>query len=440
MQMLKSSIGALTFSMFVLFFPTKGFSWGDEGHSIVAKIAHDILTEQSKTDPAAAKALATVKSILGNTSFESAATWPDDVKSKSRKCTEAPYIKDPNHGVGDKKGQSSAICDAYKYTAAWHFINTSEAEYRFPEKGQGGNYFKGDMVILIKGISHSLKGEPAPVLNEVTSYSNWKRECLKKPVHNSSQSQSQSQSQNCKKEALEFLIHFMGDIHQPLHSGGTCDLGGNTQHVTFFGEEEDKGAHWCPKDAPNHATCAHHELHQAWDTNLWVKSPKNGFKSIDEYTSRIVKSESKKQKSTDAKGCVTTQPSSAVKIDEPNGPISWANESVCYMEQVYSFPDDSVGLSAKDTSTRNVAGISNQNSSLTVKDRAPAAADRIRNRCRADHQVGQDRDKHFSAIKMDQRYFEANISTINERLYWGGHRLAQLLKDIYKNGDRVSDF
>ena len=30
-----------------------------------------------------------------------------------------------------------------------------------------------------------------------------------------------------QKEALYFLIHFVGDIHQPLHTGFTSDRGGN---------------------------------------------------------------------------------------------------------------------------------------------------------------------------------------------------------------------
>eukprot|EP00897_Mesotaenium_endlicherianum_P002093 jgi/Mesen1/1911/ME000143S00961 len=36
-------------------------------------------------------------------------------------------------------------------------------------------------------------------------------------------------------EALMFLSHFVGDIHQPLHVGFTGDLGGNTIHVKWFG-------------------------------------------------------------------------------------------------------------------------------------------------------------------------------------------------------------
>ena len=36
-----------------------------------------------------------------------------------------------------------------------------------------------------------------------------------------------------RKEALLFLIHFVGDMHQPLHSSDNKDKGGNDVHVVF---------------------------------------------------------------------------------------------------------------------------------------------------------------------------------------------------------------
>src|SRR5215469_2547710 len=38
-----------------------------------------------------------------------------------------------------------------------------------------------------------------------------------------------------RKEALMFLIHFIGDMHQPLHSSDNKDKGGNDTHVVFNG-------------------------------------------------------------------------------------------------------------------------------------------------------------------------------------------------------------
>jgi hypothetical protein len=51
-----------------------------------------------------------------------------------------------------------------------------------------------------------------------------------------------------RREALMFLIHFIGDMHQPLHSSDKDDKGGNDTHVVFF-------------DRPTN-------LHSVWDGGL----------------------------------------------------------------------------------------------------------------------------------------------------------------------------
>jgi hypothetical protein len=51
-----------------------------------------------------------------------------------------------------------------------------------------------------------------------------------------------------RAEALRFLIHFAGDLHQPLHVSDNHDRGGNQTQVQFFG----KGSN----------------LHQVWDGEL----------------------------------------------------------------------------------------------------------------------------------------------------------------------------
>ena len=51
-----------------------------------------------------------------------------------------------------------------------------------------------------------------------------------------------------RAEALRFLIHFMGDLHQPLHVADNGDRGGNQRAVVFLG----------------HAT----DLHKVWDGEL----------------------------------------------------------------------------------------------------------------------------------------------------------------------------
>jgi hypothetical protein len=45
-----------------------------------------------------------------------------------------------------------------------------------------------------------------------------------------------SSSRQERIEALMFLVHFVGDIHQPLHCADRNDAGGSQLPVTFFGE------------------------------------------------------------------------------------------------------------------------------------------------------------------------------------------------------------
>lgn len=57
-----------------------------------------------------------------------------------------------------------------------------------------------------------------------------------------------SSSKSERLEALKFLVHFIGDVHQPLHTINNNDKGGNTIRVTFFGQSMN--------------------LHHLWDTGI----------------------------------------------------------------------------------------------------------------------------------------------------------------------------
>ena len=47
-----------------------------------------------------------------------------------------------------------------------------------------------------------------------------------------------------KQLALRFIVHLVGDLHQPLHVGRCCDKGGNDVKVTFFGKPTNLHALW----------------------------------------------------------------------------------------------------------------------------------------------------------------------------------------------------
>lgn len=104
----------------------------------------------------------------------------------------------------------------YKHTASWHFLNLP--------LGLGHDEF----VKYVKGLNNDniytaiLKSE----------------ETLK----------NDSADIKTRQEALKFLIHFLGDVHQPMHISRKEDKGGNMIQVRFDG----KGTN----------------LHSLWDSNL----------------------------------------------------------------------------------------------------------------------------------------------------------------------------
>src|SRR5262245_27160798 len=47
-----------------------------------------------------------------------------------------------------------------------------------------------------------------------------------------------------KQLALRFIVHLVGDLHQPMHAGKCCDKGGNDVKVTWMGKPTNLHAVW----------------------------------------------------------------------------------------------------------------------------------------------------------------------------------------------------
>ena len=70
-----------------------------------------------------------------------------------------------------------------------------------------------------------------------------------------------------KTQAFKFVIHSVGDLHQPLHVADNGDTGGNTRHVIFRGHPDN--------------------LHWVWDTGLLQHINRNPAAFAAELASRI---------------------------------------------------------------------------------------------------------------------------------------------------------
>jgi len=105
-------------------------------------------------------------------------------------------------------------------------------------------------------------------------------------------------------EALKFLVHFTGDIHQPLHVGFKGDEGGNTIRGTFEGSSD--------------------SLHYVWDTDMIEKHLNDDFNNDqDQYVQYL-----QQQLSSAFSGNVSTWqycPDSSGSC-----PDTWASDTVQY--------------------------------------------------------------------------------------------------------------
>jgi hypothetical protein len=120
-----------------------------------------------------------------------------------------------------------------------------------------------------------------------------------------------NQEANFKKrqKALKYLIHFVGDLHQPLHAGDNHDRGGNDVQVEFLGQTINPYNHkpW--------------NLHAVWDSGILEKRDKDP----QSYADRL-------------NGWLHSQPEGAFR----DGSVTdWAMESHnIARDHVYLLPED----------------------------------------------------------------------------------------------------
>ena len=105
----------------------------------------------------------------------------------------------------------------WAHTKPWHFVDIPDGEdYSTVEHSH-----EGDIVTAITDMVQVLK--------------------------------SRTSSATDKENALKFIVHFVGDMHQPLHVGRPEDRGGNSTRVVFEGRNTN--------------------LHALWDSILIAKTP-----------------------------------------------------------------------------------------------------------------------------------------------------------------------
>lgn len=198
----------------------QAFGWSQEGHSIIAEIA------QQRLSDAAANA---VRQVLKGRSLASIASWADDIR------------------------------DVRPDTYNWHFVDIPLDASSYDEARDCKDSVKGDCIV-----------------HELTRLRNDLR-CMRGTQ---------------QVEALKFAVHFVGDIHQPLHTVLEA-RGGNDIPVTLLMHGRKSCSGEC-KPTPVRTN-----FHAAWDAGLiqqtvwdwgayvdllengWLKTPEAKLPGVD---------------------------------------------------------------------------------------------------------------------------------------------------------------
>jgi len=241
-------------TLLILSLAPSAHAWGPTGHRVVAEIAQRHLT------PAAQ---AKVSSLLDGRTLADVANWPDDLRSDPR-------------------------FDKYK---PLHFatVKNGVVSYRNAEKAPCG-----DLVVAIDAFSAFLRTSSREALYAVKALSD-KSDGTGQGACNPQETEPLSPAQ-----ALSFLVHLMGDLHQPLHVGGT-DLGGNKVSVN-----------WLDRWKSN--------LHSIWDDEM-VDFERFDYTEYARFLDHASEADANRWLTGDT--------------------IAWADEAIAMRSKLYVFPDDS---------------------------------------------------------------------------------------------------
>jgi hypothetical protein len=166
---------------------TPAYAWGDEGHEVIGLIAEHYL------DPAVRSR---VESILAadrtgltrDTRIDHEATWADKYRDSDRASTRVRY----------------------EGTRQWHFV---------------------DLELGTPDLKSACYGEP-PLPRGRPASAGPPRDCVVDKIDEFIlELRSGATAGPERRLALQFLLHFVGDLHQPLHSSDDHDQGGNRKIV-----------------------------------------------------------------------------------------------------------------------------------------------------------------------------------------------------------------
>ena len=184
---------------------------GDEGHEVVALIAQHYLSPAVATKVHSILA-ADSTHLTPDTNIDSEATWADKFRDSDRYTTKIHYTETQN----------------------WHYV---------------------DLEISAPDLKSACFGEPP--LNGALASNGPAQDCVVDKINEfAAELKDPATTNQERRYALQFILHFVGDVHQPLHSSDDNDRGGNDEKV--------KAVPALPKGTGKNSG----ELHGFWDTQF----------------------------------------------------------------------------------------------------------------------------------------------------------------------------
>lgn len=181
-------------------------AWGFTGHEITAQIAQSLLT------PTAFEAVRDLLPSYYNGSLSRIASWADVIKRRPE----------------------------YRFSGHLHYVNPADDPPSFCRYIDGQEDCPNDECVVGAIRNYTQRLDPSSELDKTQ-----------------------------RSEALRFLVHFIGDLHQPLHATGKLK-GGNGAKAVWDGKRS--------------------SLHSIWDTAIIVKRIKDDFHgSQDSYVQGMLK-------------------------------------------------------------------------------------------------------------------------------------------------------
>lgn len=174
-------------------FPFLLSAWGPNGHRVVAQICYNNLSPEARK---------MVDESLGDNYLTQVANWPDFIKSEKK----------------------------WNFAKHWHYMTVSD------------NMTLAETISLaatdpeINNVMEGIELMLAILKNDqgaINTFQSLMDENKVSPL-----------AWSIQATAFAFLIHFIGDIHQPLHVGKNKDHGGNKIKVLFFSKESNLHAVW----------------------------------------------------------------------------------------------------------------------------------------------------------------------------------------------------